>query len=147
MHDLTSAQKQIQKAAWEFAKGEFDKNLILELEKKNIFPESVWKKATKLGFIGLHIDEAYSGGGMGVLEQVLAAESFCRKDSSCGMALMQAGFASELILRFGNKGQKERYLPFVARGMGGQGGLFSRRARDMIFPVWTPWQRKRRGSG
>ncbi len=110
MFELDNAQKQIQKAAWEFAKGEFDKNLILELEKKSTFPESIWKKATQLGFIGLHFDEACSGGGMGVLEHLLAAEAFCRKDSSCGMALVQSGFASELILRFGNEEQKDRYL-------------------------------------
>ena len=124
MFELDNAQKQIQKAAWEFAKGEFDKNLILELEKKSTFPESIWKKATQLGFIGLHFDEACSGGGMGVLEHLLAAEAFCRKDSSCGMALVQSGFASELILRFGNEEQKDRYLSLVAQGLGRSGGAF-----------------------
>ncbi len=124
MFELDKSQKQIQKAAWEFAKGEFDKNLILEMEKKNIFPESLWKKATELGFIGLHFDETFSGGGMGVLEHILAAEAFCKKDSSCGMALMQAGFASEVILRWGSKDQKEKYLSLVARGIGRSGGAF-----------------------
>ena len=124
MFELDKSQKQIQKAAWEFAKGEFDKDLILEMEKKNIFPESVWKKATELGFIGLHFDEACSGGGMGVLEHILTAERFCKKDSSCGMALMQSGFASELILRFGSKEQKEKYLSLVAQGRGRSGGAF-----------------------
>ncbi len=124
MQELEKSRKQIQKAAWEFAKGEFDKNLILELEKKSLFPEPIWKKATELGFVGLHFDEVYSGGGMGVIDHVLATEAFCRKDSSCGMALMQSGFASELILRFGNEEQKKRYLSMIAQGIGKSGGAF-----------------------
>jgi len=36
---LTKSQKDIQKAAKEFAKGEFDKEVIAELEKQHLFLE------------------------------------------------------------------------------------------------------------
>ena len=38
--ELTKSQKEIQKAAREFAKGEFDKELALELDRTHEFPKS-----------------------------------------------------------------------------------------------------------
>jgi alkylation response protein AidB-like acyl-CoA dehydrogenase len=116
MFELTKPQKGIQKAARDFAKGEFDKELAYELERDNTFPEAVWQKAAELGFIGIHFPENCSGGEMGLLEGVLIAEEFSRKDSSIGGALMLAGFASECLLRHGADELKEAFLPKVAEG-------------------------------
>jgi len=123
--ELTKSQREIQKAAYEFAKGEFDKELALELDKNHAFPEKIWKKAAELGFIGIHFPEAFSGQGLGVLENILVAEEFCRRDSGIGSAVILAGFASECILRFGTDAQKEQYLPRVAEGKVLSGGAFT----------------------
>ncbi len=114
--ELTKAQKEIQKAAREFAKGEFDRELALELEKKHEYPVKIWKKAAELGFIGIHFPEQYSGQGLGVIENILIAEEFCSRDSTIGSALILAGFGSECVLRFGSEMLKEKYLPLVAEG-------------------------------
>ena len=114
--ELTNAQKDIQKAAREFAKGEFDKELALELEEKHQFPHDIWKKACELGFIGLHFPEKYGGQDYGCIENTLVVEEFCRRDSGIGAALMLCDFASENLLRFGSEEQKETYLPAIAEG-------------------------------
>jgi len=75
--ELTKSQKEIQKAAREFAKGEFDKELALELDRKHEFPTKIWQKAGDLGFIGIHYPEEYSGQGLGVLENIIIADVFC----------------------------------------------------------------------
>ena len=98
MFELTKAQKGISKAARDFARGEFDKELAYELEKNSKFPTKIWKKAADLGFLGIHYPEKYSGGEMGLLENLLVIEEFCRRDSSIGFALSHAGFAAECIL-------------------------------------------------
>ena len=59
--DLGDEQKEIQKAATEFAQGEFDKELALELERTHHYPFAILKKACELGFIGIHYPEAYDG--------------------------------------------------------------------------------------
>jgi alkylation response protein AidB-like acyl-CoA dehydrogenase len=123
--ELTKPQREIQKAAYEFAKGEFDKELALELDKTHEFPEKIWKKAAELGFIGIHFPEAYAGQGLGVLENILVAEEFCRRDSGIGSAVILASFASECILRFGTDAQKAHYLPPVAEGKALSGGAFT----------------------
>jgi alkylation response protein AidB-like acyl-CoA dehydrogenase len=116
MFELSKPQKEIQKAARDFAKGEFDKEIAYELEMKQAFPKKIWKKAADLGFLGIHYPESCSGGGMGVLENVLITETFCRSDSSIGSALAQATSASECILRFGGEALQSRYLPRLAEG-------------------------------
>ena len=52
--DLSKEQKIIQKAAREFAKGEFEKELAYELDKNQEFPDKIWKKAADLGHPGCH---------------------------------------------------------------------------------------------
>ncbi len=123
--ELTKPQKEIQKAAREFARGEFDKELALELDRRHEFPRAIWRKAAELGFVGVHFPEAYGGQGLGVLENILIAEEFCARDSGIGSAVVLASFASECILRFGSEEQKKRFLPPVAEGRMLSGGAFT----------------------
>lgn len=122
---LSKSQKEIQKAAWEFAKGEFDKELIIDLSKEQTYPEQILKKAGELGFIGIHYPESVEGGGMGLFEYVLLADTFCRKDSSLGAALMLSGYSAECVLRYGDNGLKEKFLPTVVEGKVISTGAFS----------------------
>lgn len=115
---LTREQMDIQKAAEEFARGEFDPDCILEWDRKQVFPEPVWKKACELGFIGAHFPEAWGGQGLGFLDQSIIVEAFCRRDSGVGIALALSDFGSEMVLAYGNDGQKERVLPTLVQGKG-----------------------------
>jgi len=115
---LSTEQIDIQKAAREFAKGEFDPDAALEYDQNQQFPSTIWKHACKLGFIGVHFPEVYGGQECGLLEYVLIIEAFCRQDSGIGIALAISGFGSEMILRHGNEIQKLRILPFIAQGRG-----------------------------
>lgn len=123
--ELSKSQKEIQKAARDFTKGEFDKELALELDRKHEFPKKIWQKAAELGFLGIHFPEKYSGQGLGVLENIIIADEFCRRDSTIGSAVILAGFASECILRFGSEELKEKFLPPVAEGRMLSAGAFT----------------------
>ena len=114
--DLNEEQKGIQKAASDFANGEFDKEVALELERNHQFPLAILKKACNLGFIGIHYPEEYGGQGYGVLENALIVEAFCRKDSGIGVCLSVANFSSKIILRFGSDSQKKKYLISLTKG-------------------------------
>jgi alkylation response protein AidB-like acyl-CoA dehydrogenase len=113
---LTKPQKEIQKAAWEFARGEFDKEVIIELSKEQKIPGHIIAKAGELGFIGIHFPEAFGGGGMGALEYTLVAETFCRKDSTLGTALMFSAYGTECLLRSGDNTLKNKFLPDILDG-------------------------------
>jgi alkylation response protein AidB-like acyl-CoA dehydrogenase len=114
--ELSDEQKDVQKAATEFAKGEFDPDLALELDRIGQFPESIWKKACQLGFIGIHYPEEFGGQGLGLFENLLVMEAFCKVESGIGSALSMVDLGSEVILRFGSKEQQKKFLPPLVRG-------------------------------
>jgi acyl-CoA dehydrogenase len=112
--ELTDEQKDIKKAAREFAEGAFPE--VAEVcDVNETFPRVLWKKACDLGFVGVFIDEAYGGPGLGILENVLIMEEFCRVDAGCaGVILTTLG--SEFILLYGREEQKKKYLPGLTKG-------------------------------
>ncbi len=116
--NLTKEQADIQKAAREFAAGEFDPDRILEWDRNQKFPVSTWKKACDLGFQGVHFPETYGGQGLGLLDHALIIEAFCRQDSGIGMAVALSDFGAELVLAHGTEEQRRQILPFLAQGKG-----------------------------
>ncbi len=123
--ELNKTQKDIQKAVRDFTKGEFDKELAMELERKHEFPRKTWQKACDLGLIGVHFPEEYSGQGLGCLEDILVIEELCRGDSTMGSAVALSSFASELIMHWGSDEMKQKYLPAVAEGQMLSAGAFT----------------------
>ena len=69
---LTKEQQDIQKAAREFAVGEF-REIARDCDLNEEFPRSLLEKAGDLGFIGVFIDEEYGGAGLGFLDHALIA--------------------------------------------------------------------------
>ncbi len=122
---LSKEQDAIQKAAREFAQGEFDKEIALEHERSHSFPMEILKKAAELGFVGIHFPEEYGGQEYGILENTLVVEEFCRQDSSIGIAMSLADFSTEIILRFGADEQKKKYLIPVTKGEALSSGAFT----------------------
>jgi alkylation response protein AidB-like acyl-CoA dehydrogenase len=112
--ELTNRQKQICRAAREFAEGEFPE-IAREYDRREEFPRDLWKKACGLGFIGVFIKKEYGGLGLGFLEFAMVMEEFWRVDPGCGNILL-AAFGSELIQLYGTEEQKKKYLPPVTRG-------------------------------
>jgi len=122
--ELNEEQRDIQKAAREFAEGEFLSEVALEHDLSQKFPKEIWKKGCQLGFIGIHFPETIGGQGYGVFENILVTEQFCRKDSGLGIALSFSDFASELVLRFGNEAQKRQFLTPITKGKAISSGAF-----------------------
>jgi alkylation response protein AidB-like acyl-CoA dehydrogenase len=113
--ELTSEQKDIIKAAREFAEGEFT-DRAKEFDEKEEFDPAIWKRAAANGFIGSFIEEEYGGAGLGFLEHSLITEQFWRVDPGCGQSLCALSFGSEMIQAFGTKEQKKKYLPPIPAG-------------------------------
>jgi alkylation response protein AidB-like acyl-CoA dehydrogenase len=123
--ELNRTQQDIQKAVRDFTRGEFDKDLAMELEEAHAFPTKIWQKAGDLGLLGVHFPEQYSGQGLGCLEDILVIEELCRGDSTIGSAVALSVFASELILHNGSEAQKQAWLPKVAEAKVLSAGAFT----------------------
>lgn len=115
MFELTKEQLDIQKAAREFAEGEFT-DVARELDEKGCFDDRLWKKAADLGFLAVFIPEVYEGMGMGYFEQCLIVEEFSRVDLGITHAIESCFFGSQLIDMVGTEEQKKQYLPPICLG-------------------------------
>lgn len=116
--ELTETQKDIQKAAREFAEKEFDSDLALELEKEQKFPKSIFEKACQLGFIGIEYPESYGGQSFGLFEDILVIEEFTKKDSGIGIALSLTDLGASVLLKHGDEKQKRELLIPITQGKG-----------------------------
>jgi len=114
--ELTKEQRDIQKAAKDFAEAELNKDYVLEIERAHRFPHEVYKKACELGFVGIDIPEKYGGQGFGLIGRVLVSEEFCRCGSAVGHFSSGPGLGVETILWSGNEMQKRKYIPPLCSG-------------------------------
>lgn len=138
--ELTKEQEDIRRAAREFAEAELTKDYQLECERNHKFPLEFWKKACKLGFIGMDFPEKYGGQGYGIFEAGLVAEEFCRVGSAIGGGPTVANFGSKMILNRGTEKQKKKYLPPLFSGEAISAGTFTEpdRGSDLVtFPLST----------
>ena len=112
---LTKEQRDIVRAARKFAQGEFP-DRALEFDREETFDLNLWRRACELGFVGVFIDQAYGGAGMGFMEHCLITEEFWAADPGIGQAIVSCSFGSELLLLFGSEDQKRRILPQIPAG-------------------------------
>ena len=139
--ELSKEQKDIKRAAREFAEGEFTQ-IARECDQKEKFPVEVWKKASELGFIGAYLPEEYGGGGFGLLEHAMLMEEFWRVDPGCGCILLTA-FGSKLIEKYGTPEQKRKYLPPLTKGKAIMGTAITEPdAGSDIFGIGSVAQRR-----
>jgi alkylation response protein AidB-like acyl-CoA dehydrogenase len=113
--DLTKEQKDIQKAAREFALGEF-RDVAREFDLNETFPEKIIKKARELDLIGLFIPEEYGGPGLGYLDWAMVLEEFWKVDPGIAQELCSITFGAEELLLFGTEEQKKKWLPPLFSG-------------------------------
>lgn len=83
----------------------------------NVFPTQLWRLFGEQGLLGLTVEEAYGGSGMGYLAHVVAMEEISRAGGAIGLSY---GAHSNLCLNQLRKNaspeQKQRYLPKLCSG-------------------------------
>ena len=133
---MTKEQKDIRQAARDFAEKEI-REIAHEYDQKEEFPRDLWKKACDLGFVGVYLEEAFGGPGLGYFEAALIMEEFWRVDPGCGCVLLSS-FGSELIQNFGTEAQKKNYIPPILQGKAIMGAAITEPdAGSDIFGVTT----------
>ncbi len=113
---LSKEQRDIKRAAAKFARGEFKPDLAQECECNHRFPRELYKKVGELGFIGIDYPEQVGGGNLGVLENVLIVEEFCKADSGLGMAIHLAYLPAKIVKIFGAPQQHQKFMVPLAKG-------------------------------
>ncbi|OKO87030.1 isovaleryl-CoA dehydrogenase [Bradyrhizobium sp. NAS80.1] len=88
-----------------------------EIEQANDFPADMWRKLGSLGLLGVTVDEAYGGSGLGYLAHIVIMEEISRASAAVGMSYgAHSNLCVNQIHRNGTEAQKHRYLPKLVSG-------------------------------
>ncbi|MDW7692496.1 acyl-CoA dehydrogenase family protein [Flammeovirgaceae bacterium SG7u.111] len=88
-----------------------------ELDEKECFSVEITQQMGELGIFGMTAPTRYGGHGMDVLSYIIAVEEIARIDGSqAATVAAHNSLGIGPIMKFGNKEQKEKYLPDLCSG-------------------------------
>src|SRR6476661_2993169 len=113
---LTEEQQSIQSVARDFAMREVAP-FSAAWDRDAHFEPTIIPKLGALGFLGMMIPEEYDGMGLDTLTYLIALEEIASVDASVAVMLsVHNSLPTQMLLRWGNPPQKEKYLKPMARG-------------------------------
>ncbi len=113
---LTEEQRGIRDLAREFALQEIAP-FISEWDEKAHFEPSLVAKMGELGFLGMLLPEEYDGLGLDTPSYLIALEEIAVVDASAAVMMsVHNSLPTQMIMRFGNDDQRNRFLKPMARG-------------------------------
>ena len=113
---LTEEQRAIQRAARDFARDELAPQ-VGERDRDARFDRSLIPKLAELGFLGMLLPEEYDGLGLDTCTYLVALEEIAAVDASAAVLMsVHNSLPTQMILRYGSREQRARFLPAMARG-------------------------------
>ena len=114
--ELSETHKMVRQSVREFAESEIAPH-IKEWDRQHHFERSNLKKMAEQGILGLSLPVKYGGGGLDYISLAIACEELERIDTAYRVILsVHNGLSSLTLFQWGNKEQKEYYLPKMASG-------------------------------
>ncbi len=93
------------------------KPMAAQIDADNTFPPELWPELGELGLLGITVDEAHGGAGMGYLAHTVAVEEVARASASVSLSYgAHSNLCVNQIKLNGTDAQKDKYLPRLVSG-------------------------------
>ena len=113
---LTEDERLVQKTAFAYSRDRLAPRVLEAFRHEKTDP-AIFREMGELGFLGPTVAPEYGGSGLGYVAYGLIAREVERVDSGYrSMMSVQSSLVMLPIEQFGSPGQKEKYLPKLARG-------------------------------
>jgi alkylation response protein AidB-like acyl-CoA dehydrogenase len=96
--------------------GQFGHGYFAERSRAGTKTDELWNAMAEHGFLGVHLPEAYGGGGAGIQELTVVCEEVAAAGCPLLLILVSAAICGELIGRLGTPDQQQAWLPALAAG-------------------------------
>ncbi|MEP1945139.1 MAG: acyl-CoA dehydrogenase family protein, partial [Sulfitobacter sp.] len=88
-----------------------------DIDTANVFPAELWEELGGLGLLGMTVDEAFGGTGMGYLAHTVAVEEIARASASVSLSYgAHSNLCVNQISLNGTAEQKAKFLPKLCSG-------------------------------
>ena len=116
--NLTEQQRLFQKVIREFCEKEL-KPIASKIDKEEYFPFDFYKKAGKMGLMGMTVPQEYGGAGIDKVSYMIALEEISRFCGSTGLTVEAHNtLGCGYIYEHGSEEQRKKYLPKYTTGEG-----------------------------
>jgi alkylation response protein AidB-like acyl-CoA dehydrogenase len=113
---FTEDYKMITQMVKDFADKEIRPD-VRKWDEEQYFPKDLFKKAGKLGLMGVLVPEEFGGAGLGYFEYITVIAEISKVCGSIGLSVAaHNSLCTNHILKFGNEDQKHKWLPKLASG-------------------------------
>ena len=113
---LDEVRSGLREAAENFAQEEIAP-ISAEIDKKDAFPLSLWRRMGEMGFLGMTVEEEFGGAGLGYYEHCLVTEEISKASGSVGLSyIAHSNLCVNQIRLNGNDVLKKKYLPKLISG-------------------------------
>lgn len=106
--------------------GKFGRKYFQDVVKKGEQPEALWSALGEAGFLGVHVPEAYGGGGGGLAELNICIEETAAHGCPI-LSMVISSITAPIIAGCGSEALKQEWLPGIASGK-----------RKMCFAITEP---------
>jgi alkylation response protein AidB-like acyl-CoA dehydrogenase len=104
----------------------FGHEYFVEQARRGQKSDALWQTIGDHGFLGVHLPEAYGGGGGGISELAIVTEELAAQGCPLLLILVSAAICGELLARFGTDAQRAEWLPGLSAG------------EKMVFAITEP---------
>jgi alkylation response protein AidB-like acyl-CoA dehydrogenase len=111
---LTEDEEMFRTSVREFAEGEL-RPRVERMDEEGKLDPALIKQCFDLGLMGIETPEEYGGAGASFFTAIVGVEELSRVDASVGVFVdVQNTLVNNALIRWGNEGQKKKYLSHLA---------------------------------